>query len=285
MKSPGKIGVGIITCNRPEMLKKCCLSLKDNATIDEIIIIDDGTERVSPNWFLENRIFHTENGELEINNRVSHNYTNLGVGESKNKALNHLLDTRCDHIFLIEDDIFIKDPTVFLKYIEASLVSGIQHFNFSQHGLMNKTFDGRKTPNPRLIVDYGGVKIPLYPHCVGAFSYYSKYCLDFVGLLDERYVNACEHVDHTYQIIKKEMHPPFWYFADIENSWEYLGDEEWSLANSTISSKPNHQQMMRDADKIFVETHGHLPVETPQVGEEDVIKTLKEIKKTWTLQL
>jgi hypothetical protein len=151
---------------------------------------------------------------------------------------------------------------------------------------MNKTFDGKKTPNPRTIIDYCAhgvpiLKVPLYPHCVGAFSYYSKSCLETVGLIDESYFNACEHVDHTYAIINAGMHPPFWYFADIENSENYLGDEEWSLEKSTISSNPLHQQMMRNADSIFVKKHGHYPGQTPLVDHDVVAKSLKQIKKTY----
>jgi hypothetical protein len=125
------------------------------------------------------------------------------------------------------------------------------------------------------------VKLPLYPHCVGAFSYYSRKCLETVGYIDQRYYNACEHVDHTLEVIKRGMHPPFWYFADIENSWEYLGDEEWSREKSTISSNPNHNQMMQDADVIFREKHGCVPGEVKLLGIEEVGKQLKEIKKTY----
>jgi len=269
-----RIGCGIVTCNRSNLVEKCHNSIKSCEVIDDIIIINDGNDRLDINLSLD--IF-------PVDTLLRDHSNNMGVGKSKNEALQYLLDQNCDHIFLIEDDIYIKDPTVFEKYIQASKVSGIQHFNFSQHGMMNKTFDSLKTPNPRLIIDYKSSQIALYPHCVGAFSYYSRKCLEDVGLLDERYYNACEHVDHTYEIIKKGYHPPFWYFADIDKSWEYLGDEEWSLANSTISSNPNHKQMMNDADKIFVEKHGRLPVQIVLTSEDDVVKSLKEIKKTYAI--
>lgn len=263
-----KIGVGIVTYNRPELLKKLLNSIRDRNDID-LIIVNDGDPIELPGY----------------NFYVHQNETNLGVGKSKNKALKYLLEKGCEHIFLIEDDIYIIDSSVFERYIEASKVSGIQHFNYSQHGLMNKRWEQRAypdvVPNPRFIMDYGSLRIPLYPHCVGAFSYYSRKCLEKVGLIDERYFNACEHVDHTLEIIKAGMHPPFWYFADIDNSWLYLGDEPWSLENSTISSQPNHKQMMNEADKIFVEKHGHLPAQTPLITEEGVIKSLKNLRQEY----
>jgi GT2 family glycosyltransferase len=262
-----KIGVGVITFNREDLFWKCWRTLEESyQIIDEIVVVNDGKPyTVVPT---------TYSGTEDL---IQHKKP-LGVGKSKNEALTYLLNKGCDHIFLIEDDIFIKDSTVFEKYIQASKSTGIQHFNFSQHGLMNKTFDGTATPNPRVVIDYGKIKLPLYPHCVGAFSYYSKKCLEEVGLMDERYYNACEHVDHTYEIIKAGMHPPFWYFADIENSWEYLGDEPWSIEKSTISSNPNHKKMMEDADKIFVEKHGCLPGQIKDRYSElgIILKKIKE---------
>jgi len=264
MSDKEKIGVGIITYNRPEGLKKLLDSISYCNFID-LIIINDGEpidNLPGYNYYLEN------------------NETNLGVGKSKNKALKHLMDKGCDHFFLIEDDIYIKDEAVFQKYINASKVSGIQHFNFSQHGMMNKSWPDGKA-NPLLVIDYGSIKIPLYMATVGAFSYYSRLCIEQVGYMDERYYNACEHVDHTYEIIKKGMHPPFWYNADIENSWEYLGDETWSVEQSTISSKNNHQQIVSKADEIFFLKHGYVPRAVPFSKEDEVIQSIKKIKKQY----
>jgi GT2 family glycosyltransferase len=263
MSSKERIGVGIVTYNRPHLLQKLLNSLNYCNFVD-LIIVNDG-----------DRIDNLEGWNYYLVN----NPTNLGVGKSKNVALRHLLDKGCEHIFLIEDDIFIKDETVFHKYIEASKVSGIQHFNFSQHGVMNKMNNGGSlTPNPRLVIDYNTSKIAFYPHCVGAFSYYSRTCLEEVGLIDEDYYNACEHVDHTYGIIKAGRHTPFWWFADINESWKYLGDDEWSLTQSTISSNPDHHTMMYNADRVFVKKHGMLPFQIPDSSIDSVKTAIKKMK-------
>ena len=259
-----KIGVGVITYNRVDNLKKLTNSLND-CFIDELVIINDGDP--------------VEDFELTFGKWID-NGSNLGVGKSKNKALKYLYESGCDHLFLIEDDIFIKNKNVFEKYIESSKISGIQHFNYSQHGVMNKSWPDGKA-NPIMIIDYGDVKIPLYLACVGAFSYYSRRVIDEVGYLDERYYNACEHVDHTYEIIKKGMHPPYWYNADIENSWEYLEDEEWSIKQSTISSKQDHNKITSKADEVFLAKHKVLPRTVPFSTESEVIQFIKKIKKEY----
>jgi GT2 family glycosyltransferase len=273
----GKIGVGIITYQPRKSFDRCFNFW--HHMVDHVVVVNDGKD-FDYEWGSGFRMLLVSRFP-ETTLTYVHNKENLGVGKSKNIAIQQLLDQGCDHIFLMEDDIYIKDNSVFNAYIEASKKTGIQHFNFSQHGVMNKTFDGLSTPNPRMIVKYGDIQVPLYPHCVGAFTYFSRKCLKTVGLMDEEYYNACEHMDHTLGIIKAGMHPPFWYFADIGDSWYYLGDEPWSLQQSTISSKTDHSEVMRAADRVFVKKHGHYPLQTPLTDEEGVVKSLKEIKKNY----
>jgi GT2 family glycosyltransferase len=124
-----KIGVGIITCNRPDYLIGLLNSLVQcEDIIDELVIINDGNpvkDFKSPlknyNWL--------DNPE------------NIGVGKSKNKAMQHLLDKECDFIFIIEDDMIILDPTIFTKYIEAYKLSGIHHFNYGPGSPFNRKQD------------------------------------------------------------------------------------------------------------------------------------------------
>lgn len=248
-----KIGLGIVTYNRPAYFQKIFATIPLQS-VDEIVVVNDGLPY-----------------KQEIPVKLIQHDTNKGVGISKNDALRYLIEQGCEHLFLMEDDIMIKDNNVFQKYITTSKQTGIQHFNYSQHGLMNKQAD-RVTPNPRFVIEYGkDLAVALYPHCVGAFSYYSRKCLETVGLIDENFYNACEHVEHTYRIISSNMHPPFWSFADLVDSNNYLGDIPWSIETSTISSRPDHQAIMRKADVIFREKHGFVPVQIP-------VKTLVETK-------
>ena len=247
MSDLGKIGVGVVTMNRPHLLQKCLVSLEDNPAISELVVVNDGEDL---------------KGKIRGDIRYILNETNQGVAKSKNTGLRFLQELGCDHFFLIEDDIFVRKPGVFEKYITASRESGIQHFNFSQHGNANKNPTGSR-PNPLQTVGYETSQVTGYPHCVGAFSYYSKLCLDKVGLMDERYYNACEHVDHTYEIILEGLHPPFWWFADIADSWEYLGDEAWSIERSTICSTSDFRQNVVNSDEIFKAKHSCYPTEIP----------------------
>ncbi|MBF8776594.1 glycosyltransferase subfamily GT2 protein [Pseudomonas fulva] len=260
-----KTGCGIVTYNRPNLVLKLYESLPHHV-LDMVYVVNDGQ------WF---------DALSAIPKHLMHqNSRNLGVGHSKNKALQYLLDQGCEHIFLIEDDIYIKDGRVFEAYVDASCRSGVQHLNFSQHGRMNKNSNG--APKPIASAIYDGLEtIELYRHCVGAFSYYSKRSLLVSGLMDVRFHNALEHVDHTFDIIKHTMHPPFWFFADIFNSALYIGDEAWSLEQSTISSSDRHTEQVAEAVELFTLKHGCAPGEIPIASELEVYRSLLRIKELY----
>lgn len=275
-----KIGVGIVTCGRPELFKKLFESLQPCKEIIDYIAIVEDPRGPNPNYenYITDIIVDNWKGDGSLVGVVSDE--NMGVAKSKNRLLDILMKEKCDHIFLVEDDIYILNPNVFEKYIETSKITGIQHLNYSQHGLGNKAWP-YGDPNPRVVVDYGPITLPLYMHCVGAFSYYTRNCITTVGKMDERYMNAFEHVDHTLSIINADMHPPFWYFADIEKSWEYLGDEPWSIDNSTITSSPHHKDMVQQAEQIFASKFGHTPTQTMDTKMDTLGTKLKNIKYTY----
>ena len=271
-----KIGVGIITCNRNDFLKGLLASLP-REQIDELVVVNDGK---------------AEN-QIEVPGIWLQNEVNLGVGKSKNKAMKHLYDAGCDYIFIIEDDMIIKDKTVFAKYIEAYKQSGIEHFNYGPGSPFNRKqtikdfdlhnrhlLDQHSEPNPKLIIEYpNNVKIALYEHTVAMFSFFTRNVIEKVGYIDEEFYNAWEHVDHTYRIIKAGFHPPFWWFADIANSTDYLTEAPGAIDNSSIANKTEQwQKNVYGGREIYLKKHGHYPNQPPYVTKEQVIQTLKNLK-------
>ena len=273
-----KIGLGIITCNRPQYLQKLLDSISQVNDLNELIVINDGKEIT----------------EIDISHvALINNKTNLGVGKSKNKALKYLVEKECDYIFLIEDDMLILEHTVFKQYIKASKKSGIQHFNFGPGSPFNRKqtirnfdlhnrhlLDEDTEPNPRVIVDYKECQIALYQHCTGTFSFFTKEVLDRVGYIDENYTNAWEHVDHTYNIIKAGYHTPFWWFADLANSHKLLTPQENAINNSTTSKNTDAwmKNVQINAEK-YAKKHGHYPAQAFDTPQDRVIEILKQLKK------
>lgn len=259
-----KIGVGIITCDRLDFYKKCVDSILDNSSISVKVVVNDGApfKNLSDKYKLDKYIY-TKN--------------NIGVGKSKNKALRHLLDQGCEHIFLMEDDVVVTDPSVFNRYIQASKETGIKHLNFCLHGEDNK-IDGK--PAPKLIVDYKKTKLALYHNIYGALSYYHRSVLDDIGLMDKEYYNAMEHVDHTMQTILNDYHPPFRWFADLAESDKLISEQDHGHGESKIRADNNWQERFMKGVRRFHSKFGINvcdPTE-PIATKQEVIEKLKEIK-------
>jgi hypothetical protein len=168
--------------------------------------------------------------------------------------MRYLMDKGCEHIFLVEDDIIIKDPACFDAYINLAEKSGIQHLNYGYHGTANIK-NGK--PNPRTCIEYDETnKMALNCHCVGAFSYYHRSVIEKVGLIDEKFINAWEHVEHTYRIIKAGLHPPFWLFADVMNSNRFFQEIGTVTNNSVIRKDRVFNDNVAQGRQYFQMKHG-----------------------------
>jgi len=270
-----KIGLGIVTCNKPDRLAQSGATVPVDM-LDEIVIVNDGEPYDS----------------YPIECKVIQHKKNMCVGVAKNSAMRHLMQAGCDHIFIMEDDVIIKDPRVFKAYIEAAEKSGIWHMNYALQGPANRKqvtqqpmnvekrheLDQESEPNPRAVIDYDGTDIAFYPNSVGAFSYFYRGVIKAVGYHDEKFKNAWEHVEHTYRIIKAGLHPPFWWFADIANSGEYLTDIPGCIENSTIAHTPEWMSNFQQGMAWFKYKHQSTPQELPDTPSEQVLAKLDFIK-------
>ena len=101
--------------------------------------------------------------------------------------------------------------------------------------------------------------------------------------MDERYHNAWEHVDHTYTIIQKGLHPPFWYFADIHQSEYFIKDIQDNFAGSKIRSneKSWHNNMALGAG-IYQQKWGNQPTQTLDLGLQNALDSIELIKERYS---
>ena len=255
-----RTGVGIITCNRPDFLNNLLKSL-EGCRYDELVVVNDGDS--------------LPDLDIPTSHTLLQNETNLGVGKSKNRAMQYLLDNDCDHLFLLEDDVFIKDKNVFKKYIDVSEAINVKHLNYCLHGQDNKI---NNKPNPRIILDIKGIRVALYFNIYGALSYYHRDVIEDVGFMDEEYYNAMEHVDHTMRCIQKGYHPPFRWFVDIENSNQLLEDQDYNHNRSKIRTG-DWMKSFREGVDLFKRKFD-VDVTNPYQQystKEDVIKYFKGI--------
>jgi ERCC4-type nuclease len=89
-----------------------------------------------------------------------------------------------------------------------------------------------------------------------------------------------EHIDHTYRIIKHGYHPPFWWFADIEESSNYIEDLDPQHAKSTTRNNGRSYNMRARMNALyFALKHGSRLWQIPDVGEHEVERVLTELKQ------
>jgi hypothetical protein len=255
-----KIGIGIITCNREDFFKKCYNSIPNY--INELIIINDGKDLS----FIPDKGFLVQGNEGKQ------------VGESKNIAMRYLLDTSCDYIFTIEDDIVIKDSDIFKKYIESYKETGIHHFNFGFSNLENLDFN--KKPLYRKVVEYKNCKIVLTRNILGALTFYTRESLQTIGL--HHFAFNKGHGDHpelTYRAYKHGYTTPFWWFADIYGSWDMIENLSNMGSDSVVRNQDKYIENINESAYIFQMLHGHHTMDVYEPSEEEVIKVLKSLKK------
>jgi GT2 family glycosyltransferase len=251
------VGLGIITCNRSALFDKCLQSVPD---VDKIVIVNDGNE-------YPNSIYSSKPDEI-----IQHK-SNMGVGRSKNDALQYLIGQECKYMFLCEDDILIKNKNVCDEYIKLSEKSGLMHMNYAYHGPDNKDINGN--PQPRKILE----GVSLNKHLLGAFSFYNDEIIKKIGYIDEQFKNAYEHVDHTYQIIKAGYHPPFWWFADLPDSSEYISDQHDYHQKSVIRRNMLLWKLnLRLNGYRFKIKNGFTPNNIPDCNIDEVLRSLNQIK-------
>ena len=250
-----RVGIAVITCNRPEFYKKCINSIQDE-WYDQIITINDGSSEVD-----------TIKGEI-ISTRCR------GVGYAKNVAMRKLLDSGCDYVILVEDDMLFKN-NLFEAYIDAYKKTGLHHFMFGYHGPANKNGISGNKPVPRKIIDYGNLKVALNRHCIGAVTFYTRQCLEDIGLYNDKLINAFEHVEHSYRLANAGYCTPYWWWPDIANSLDYVEEQACSEDSSVIRTREDWHKNMQHSYEVFRKLHKVSPAEVPDANISEVLDVLK----------
>lgn len=286
------IGVGIVTYNRPDNFDRLFQSLLPcRDIIDRLVIVQDGSKNDDGGVSYIGGCLDQWGGKGYQSMTIKYG-RNQGVAKCKNDCFDYLLNGSvhclwkgsdpCDHMFLIEDDMILKDPKIFEKYIEASKVSGIQHMMFGYHGPANKNGISKGLPCPRLVINYSDdVAVALNRHCVGAFCYYSRAALEQCQMIDEKFKNAFDHVSHSYEIALKGYSTPYWWWADLANSMDYIEEQMCSEESSTIKTPERMTEWRNNIEEsmnYFKEKFGVMPFGphgVPDIPESEVLTFLK----------
>lgn len=233
------IAVGVTSFNRPEYLEKCLKALVKQLgnTVDHFYVYNDGSDTKHRGAYarsykpLERHMHETS----DLHSFVMAPAENKGVAVAKNMLLKQMLKDGADWCFLCEDDIIIKSPEAVTSYIAAAESSNFQHLSFAHHGPAN-------AGGPVRTDDVLGY----YPHSVGAWCLYSAKALDDVGMFDENFVCAWEHVELTLRLAQAGYTSGAYEYADVMGSSKWLAEIPGSIEKSSIRPRDDWQRNIRD---------------------------------------
>jgi hypothetical protein len=103
-------------------------------------------------------------------------------------------------------------------------------------------------------------------------------------LIDEKFKNAFDHVSHSYELALNGFSTPYWWWADLANSCEYIEEQACSEESSSIKTPDKMLQWrtnIEDSMKYFKEKYSVMPFGPDgivDITESDVLKILKAIK-------
>lgn len=193
-----------MTCSRPKMFAELLEQVKQLKCIDVL--------KVAKSRTFDYGDLDPLKTDPDISTCIE---ADVGVGVCKNKLISGLLAEGCKQLFIIEDDVKIKRNDVLEAYIDAASEFGLHHMNFGH------TYDSlvhHAYLEPFMTLKHNGRAIDIYRRLSGVFEYFTSDAIQAVGLLDERFVNALEHCEHTYRIAQAKLTTPFNAFADLSMS-------------------------------------------------------------------
>jgi len=227
------VGIGICTYNRPDFLRRAVESVDSmiGNKLSVKVIYDDG----STDW--DEELYQTLSEEKGW--MVLRNEENNGVAYAKNQLLSQLMASGCEMLVLMEDDIEVISPSVIDAYATVIAQTGIQHLNFAHHGPKNIG---------RLLESDGYIEV--WGNLMGAWSVYTRECLEVTGNFDTEFGNKLDHVHHTYMCALNGFTTPWLSFADVRGSDRMLRDQPHAIESSTIGehesiNEPAFQHSLR----------------------------------------
>lgn len=241
--------LGITTYNRPTFADKCFRSVRDavRPLVSLVSVYNDGSDA---KYRAEYRRAY---GRLQ-DATIIDAQENHGVAFAKNRLLETMLEqTDADWLFLCEDDILVKSPEAITEYVRVAEETGIHHFSFAYHGEGNSA-------GPSI----SDGQVEYHFHSVGAWCMYSRESLEKVGLFDENFNNAWEHVEMEMRLIDAGFMPgsAAHRYPDVVGSSVWLKEIPNSIEKSSIRPRDDWEssilQGLRYWHDAKPETFSHL---------------------------
>lgn len=226
-----KIGIGITTYNRPDHLRFCVEQVSKHlppiATNIPVLHSEEYLEYIS-----HRRTDGNEYTIVVVDGVDS-------ISRAKNMCLYNLRD--CDHIFLLDDDVFVKSG-----WVEFFTLSGLNHSLY-----MNERY------RPYTIT----MDIPsktFYRDSSGCFMYLTKEVIEKVGYFNTEFKGyGMEHSAFSYRIYRAGLTPAPYICLDRTSDYIHSLDLDGPFPGFDTEHKPSlsYAEMTQHIDhnrKVFV---------------------------------
>lgn len=264
--NPKEIAVIIITCNRESFYTNLINSI-DIERVGKIYTVNAGNRYSSYPKDVE-VIFPKRNPTV--------------VGVAKNIGLRKAKEDGYKYLFLLEDDIIIKDNNVWIEYIETAADSGLwtAQLSYAAHGGIsggNVNRDG--TAKKRTTIEYSKKKVDIYLYSFQAFTLIHADHLTNNVFFREIYENAAEHLDqHQTIFLQEHKGLPLLWHPDIYNSFLYIEDQDADHKESVIRKDPNFMKNFNNGWGEFKRRFGYFPQDAPRFSDENIVSILNDIE-------
>ncbi|EMO6419574.1 glycosyltransferase family 2 protein [Enterobacter hormaechei] len=226
--SHNKIGIAITTHNRPQVLAKSLEQHRKHLPAGAVVfVIDDGSNPPAkvPDWC-----------------KLIRHDKSLGIVASKNASLECLMDSRCEHLFLWDDDAYAIADNWHLPYIESP--EPHLAYQFLDLAGTNKLKD--------MAVLYRDDKHIAYTGQRGVMLYYHHSAIEKVGGFDPVYGRGMyEHSDLALRIHNAGL--TTWAYSDVVGSEKLIHSLDEHEAVERSVPRPDRQALVERNVKIHNE--------------------------------
>ena len=256
-----KTGLIITTYNTESWFNQLYNSIPFD-TIDECVVINGGEAYTGE--YSKHTVW------------MQHNY-NVHSHQSRIDGIQILLGRGCEHIFIIEDDMIIKNKDIFNRYKFASYNTGLKYLCFCSNA------NGNGSPNkrtPKRKIEYKLDTIHFYGEMNNEFTYHHSSIFKEVGLYDTSFTHLWD-VEYVYRVLtNKKFGCGFRYFPDVHDSDKYIAVHPESINNSRINKNKKRDQELPLYFKKFHDLHGYHIPNIPIWSDQEFQSQLKQLYNT-----
>ena len=247
-----KLGIGIPTYNRSDLIAETVERVKALTQFDPIIFVANDGSKDNTSDILETiEGIHVLNAE------------NKGIAWNKNRLLFHLHEIeKCDIVLLLEDDTQPVTQGWNVDWILACLSFG--HVNFSPPWF------------PHANIGNGSWHAPYFSDALTAqCSGFSREALSYVGYIDTRFGRyGHEHVEHTSRMIRMGYGGLTKEDGASKSFFLLQGGLEIKDSVSNFS-----QEHVDENAQIFQKIHSECAYRSPWRDDEQIMRLRDEMKK------